>query len=552
MSKSMETNTAAIYLRKSTEDDGKSVAQQERELRTKADQLGVNVVSVYREDDGTSASSVTNHNRPQFERCLADYQAGEFDTIIVWEVDRWSRKGAAEVGQLLDLLAKHNGRLIDMSIDTQTTGLENARIPLLMKAEIARTETVNSQKRILRGKDNQRINGQWLGGQVPYGLAAVRSVDHPAYLVIDPEAAAHIKDMADWVIEGCSTTEVAHKLNDKGLRTARNAAWTYTTVSRLLRSPHLIGQRVYRNIDPVTKKVISEDVARDENGNPLIVTDPILDEATFARVDAVLAARKRDYRQATGKKNGKTVKSLLAGLVRCSTCDASLQHQQQTKGPRYYICPACQGRGTANTAKAQVIEDAIAEYGLMKLAALEDGDPILDEVGRRWMSQYSAGDMSRRNSLKDEATKIEGRLDKLRQAFYVADTIVEDKFIDMEMDLMTKLAPIEAELATIPETSSDISPLFDLVDVRRDSDAGITGEGSAWAELDHHVRRSIIRCIIDTVEVQPGEKGKPGENIPERCTITLATPENVTEMANRSDRIQGKHLTHTPKVLASN
>ena len=61
MSKSMETKTAAMYLRKSTEDDGKSVAQQERELRTKADQLGVTVVSVYREDDGTSASSVTNH-----------------------------------------------------------------------------------------------------------------------------------------------------------------------------------------------------------------------------------------------------------------------------------------------------------------------------------------------------------------------------------------------------------------------------------------------------------------------------------------------------------
>ncbi len=39
MSKSMETNTAAIYLRKSTEDDAKSVAQQERELRTKTDQL---------------------------------------------------------------------------------------------------------------------------------------------------------------------------------------------------------------------------------------------------------------------------------------------------------------------------------------------------------------------------------------------------------------------------------------------------------------------------------------------------------------------------------
>ena len=47
MSKSMETNTAAIYLRKSTEDDGKSVAQQERELRTKADQTGVKRQRLY-------------------------------------------------------------------------------------------------------------------------------------------------------------------------------------------------------------------------------------------------------------------------------------------------------------------------------------------------------------------------------------------------------------------------------------------------------------------------------------------------------------------------
>ena len=52
MSISMETNTAAIYLRRSTEDDGKSVGQQERELRTTADRLGVNVTSTdYEKED---------------------------------------------------------------------------------------------------------------------------------------------------------------------------------------------------------------------------------------------------------------------------------------------------------------------------------------------------------------------------------------------------------------------------------------------------------------------------------------------------------------------
>ena len=42
--------TAAIYLRRSSEDEGKCVGQQERSLRNKADQLGVNIVSVYREE----------------------------------------------------------------------------------------------------------------------------------------------------------------------------------------------------------------------------------------------------------------------------------------------------------------------------------------------------------------------------------------------------------------------------------------------------------------------------------------------------------------------
>ena len=55
MSKGMETNTAAIYLRRSTEDDGKSVGQQERTLRNKAEDLDINIVAIYREDDGEEA-----------------------------------------------------------------------------------------------------------------------------------------------------------------------------------------------------------------------------------------------------------------------------------------------------------------------------------------------------------------------------------------------------------------------------------------------------------------------------------------------------------------
>jgi len=47
--KEMET-TSAIYLCKSTEDDGKSVAPEERQLRNKADQLGGKIISNYHQE----------------------------------------------------------------------------------------------------------------------------------------------------------------------------------------------------------------------------------------------------------------------------------------------------------------------------------------------------------------------------------------------------------------------------------------------------------------------------------------------------------------------
>ena len=43
MSKSMENKTAAMYLRKSTEDGGKSVTAQEHDVRIRVGQLGVAV-----------------------------------------------------------------------------------------------------------------------------------------------------------------------------------------------------------------------------------------------------------------------------------------------------------------------------------------------------------------------------------------------------------------------------------------------------------------------------------------------------------------------------
>ncbi len=53
---SMGIITAAIYLRKSTQDDGKSAAAQEHDIREGAELLAINVVLVYSEGEAAPSS----------------------------------------------------------------------------------------------------------------------------------------------------------------------------------------------------------------------------------------------------------------------------------------------------------------------------------------------------------------------------------------------------------------------------------------------------------------------------------------------------------------
>jgi hypothetical protein len=61
-------------------------------------------------------------------------------------------------------------------------------------------------------------------------------------------------------------------------------------------------------------------------------------------------------------------------------------------------------------------------------------------------------------------------------------------------DILSKLAPLEAELATLPEVTYNTNHLEDLVSCGGDEDP--IGPESPWASLDHHVQRSIIRASL--------------------------------------------------------
>ena len=96
----MSQPRVALYARVSTVNHGQDSGLQLEELRQVAAQRGWTVAKEY-VDNGVSGSKTS---RPALDQMLADAQAGRFDVLVVWKLDRLARSLQHLLG-VLDQLA---------------------------------------------------------------------------------------------------------------------------------------------------------------------------------------------------------------------------------------------------------------------------------------------------------------------------------------------------------------------------------------------------------------------------------------------------------------
>lgn len=82
----------AIYARVSTKDHGQDNENQLAQMRLWSAQYGHNIVCEY--SDQVSGSGKAR--RPQFERMMQDAELKQFDMLLFWSLDRFSREGVLE------------------------------------------------------------------------------------------------------------------------------------------------------------------------------------------------------------------------------------------------------------------------------------------------------------------------------------------------------------------------------------------------------------------------------------------------------------------------
>ncbi|MER5417032.1 recombinase family protein [Streptomyces virginiae] len=501
--------TADLYLRLSLDRDGATaIDRQEADCRAWAERNGLTVRKVHID---RGRSGYKNVSRKGFDAAITAAAAGVVGVLIVWKLDRLSRKGIGEVGKALDDIGRVGGRLVSV-MDGLDTKNESARAAIAMLAELACNESRNLGMRVGNAKRYLRRRGQWIGGQPPYGLLVDPETKK---LVHDSETAVYARLIADEALSGKALVHIARLLNEHGVQSARGGEWNASSVMQLLRSPAFAGlmpQTEYEEQPDGTRKYMNRvSPYRDpETLETVGIGEGII---TVGERELILGQLEARTFPLAGKRHGhKQGKSLLTGMARCGLCGARMSKA----GTSYQCSSHRMGRGCSGvSARVESIDDYVTRAFLSCLPALEPQHPLLAVIADRWAQREDPEVFAKRDAIEAEIADEGARLADLEEARYVrgeftgADGI--DRYERLAGRLRTRIDGLHADLVRMPTPSVDMSSLLD---------GGLLRE--AWETDDAAGRRERLGLAIDRVEVQRGRVGVRF-NGDERCRIVWAT-----------------------------
>ncbi len=460
-----------LWIRVSTEDQvkGESPEHHEARARAYADLKGWNVVAVYRLD---AMSGKTVKDYPETKRMLLDVKKGHITGLIFSKLARLARN-TKELLEFADYFREHDADLISLaeSIDTSTPA---GRLFYTMIAAMAQWEREEIAERVAASVPVRAKLGKSLGGQAPFGY---QWVEHT--LTVDPKEAPVRKLLYELFQETPKVKAVARMLTERGYRTRGGAAFSGTTVRRLLQDPTAKGIRRANYTTPTgttgawTTKPEAEWVHHE--------VEAIVTEDLWEACNRVLSGRQ------TGKKPARQVRHLFAGVTFC-LCGKKMYVPSNT--PKY-VCQACRRKIPTDDLEAIFAEELRSfffspEEVQAQLLASESEITEKEELLR---------------TLDAEAAKNRSSIDRLYD-LYQSGGIDKQGFAERYTPLLQRKEQLDTEL---PALQAEI----DVMKMNALSHAEIVSGAqdlySRWPSLGDDEKRRIVEAITERIDVGDGE-----------------------------------------------
>ncbi|RMF03623.1 MAG: recombinase family protein [Chloroflexi bacterium] len=312
---------AVIYARTSYDDrdnDSRNLRGQIEMGREYAEQRGYRVIAEMPESErGASGASI---DLPVLNQIREMAQSGEFDILIVRELDRLSRNLAKQL--LVEKELEQAGVTIEYVLGDYSDTPEG-QLQKHIKAVIAEYEREKIKERMLRGKHLKLKSGYVVSGHCPYGYRITKDDAHAYFEIYEPEARI-VRRIFDQYIKGITVTQIKRRFVTEQILTPAESGnyfgvnkqrgpyeWSRTSIYSILNN------QAYAGIWHFGKTGSGETIP--------VEIPAIIDLGTFE------AAQKRKQHNTRHNRRNRKHQYLLATRCRCDRCKTAMS------GNTYFI-----------------------------------------------------------------------------------------------------------------------------------------------------------------------------------------------------------------------
>ena len=400
------TPRAVLYARFSSDNQREeSIEAQIRAMHEYCSRNSIVIIHEYCD----RAKSATTDDRPEFLKMIAASREGDFDFAIVHKLDRFSRNRYDSAYYKREL--KKNGVQLLSVLEQMDDSPESIILESVLEG-MSEYYSKNLAREVMKGMRESAMDCRYIGGWIPYGFRVDPQTHR--YIINDYEAEAVRMIFRD-VADGCGYNVVLNKLNSMGYRTRLGNTFSKETLYEMLRNEKYNGVYVFsraaskdelgRRNNHLDKPI--EDQIRIPGGMPKIV-----DDETFARVQAILASRKRHRRQKS-KRN-----YLLTGLVFCGLCGHrycgdSMQTGKDRKVVGTYACNNRNNHGARICRNQNVRQQPLEELVLRKIEETvfdESQIPGIVQAYRELVKQEEGEDKDKIRTLRQNLKTVEQKI----------------------------------------------------------------------------------------------------------------------------------------------
>lgn len=456
---------AVIYARySSSAQSEQSIEGQLRVCNEFAEQNGYTVVNQFID----RAISGKTDKRPDFIKMIAEAENRNFNYVIVYKIDRFSRNHYDSV------VYKHKLKKLGVKVVSATEMITDSSEGKLVEGILeimAEMYSEDLKQKVTRGLKETALKGGFTGGTPPYGYKVIDKK-----VVIDENRARAINYLFKEYSEGKALTAIINELNEKGYRTDKGKKLTIRSFNNVLTNRKYIGEYDYLGVKMKNyPKIVNEDL--------------------FLKVQKQI----KNNRKLSAKGKAKE-EYILTGKAICGYCGTQMFGVCGTSKTKtvhnYYACLESYNHHNCKKklTRKRFLEDAVIEKTLEFLKDKKNTNSVVDFI-REEFQKNKLGSKNELKNLNDRLQTVNEDLD--RCSILMLKTTSEEmliRFEEMAKDLELQKSDIIKEVAKYKIADKIIS--------------SSQSELNKWVELfkvgdinDVNFRRRIIQLFVNKVFV---------------------------------------------------